>query len=165
MKTSIYKSRTEYTPKLLDVLDKFGLGPRIELTEDERDMLDVISQIEDAGFYDLCECFDQKPSKVEKRLISLEGQGLVEYMDAAGKVRLTPLAQKLLESPEEDSSSEHKFRKFIESLNDKELDRFAELADAFEIDEETAASDDSGEQQGFIVTDDTEAELDDQAEE
>lgn len=165
MKAKLYRNSTEYTPKLLDILDKFGMGPKIELTETERDILDVISQIDDAGFYDLCECFDMKPSKMEKRLIDLEEQGLVEYMDAAGKVRLTPISMKLLAADDDDSRAERKFRRFIESLTEEELDRFAELADAFEIDEElVSAADDSGKSDNFVIIDDTEAETDEPSE-
>lgn len=166
MKAKLYRNSTEYTPKLLDILDKFGMGPKIELTETERDILDVISQIDDAGFYDLCECFDMKPSKMEKRLIDLEEQGLVEYMDAAGKVRLTPISMKLLAADDDDSRAERKFRRFIESLTEEELDRFAELADAFEIDEElvSAADDSERADNNFVIIDDTEAETDEPAE-
>ncbi|MDO4961634.1 MAG: hypothetical protein Q4E57_07260 [Eubacteriales bacterium] len=133
--SKLFDIGTKYTPKLLDVLEKFGLGPALSISGIERDILDVISQIEDAGFYDLCECFDMKPSKMEKFLLDLEDSGLVEYMDAAGKVLLTDLAVKYIELDKKETKAEKKFRKFIECLNDDELDRFMVLADSFEIDE------------------------------
>ena len=131
----LFNVGTKYTPKLLGVLQKFGMGPALDLSGLEKDILDVISQIEDAGFYDLCECFDMKPSKMEKYLTDLEDQGLVEYMDAAGKVYLTDLACRYLEESGKDTKSQRKFRKFIECLSEEELDEFVKLADSFEIDE------------------------------
>jgi DNA-binding MarR family transcriptional regulator len=131
----LFNVGTKYTPKLLGVLQKFGMGPALDLSGLEKDILDVISQIEDAGVYDLCECFDMKPSKMEKYLTDLEDQGLVEYMDAAGKVYLTDLACRYLEVSGKDTKSQRKFRKFIECLSEEELDEFVKLADSFEIDE------------------------------
>ena len=72
---------------------------------------------------------------MEKYLTDLEDQGLVEYMDAAGKVYLTDLACRYLEESGKDTKSQRKFRKFIECLSEEELDEFVKLADSFEIDE------------------------------
>ena len=160
----LFNVGTKYTPKLLGVLQKFGMGPALDLSGLEKDILDVISQIEDAGFYDLCECFDMKPSKMEKYLTDLEDQGLVEYMDAAGKVYLTDLACRYLEESGKDTKSQRKFRKFIECLSEEELDEFVKLADSFEIDETllpaveetTETSDEEILPDNFIIVDEEE---------
>ena len=160
----LFNVGTKYTPKLLGVLQKFGMGPALDLSGLEKDIMDVISQIEDAGFYDLCECFDMKPSKMEKYLTDLEDQGLVEYMDAAGKVYLTDLACRYLEESGKDTKSQRKFRKFIECLSEEELDEFVKLADSFEIDETllpaveetTETSDEEILPDNFIIVDEEE---------
>lgn len=147
---------------MLDVLAQFGLGPKLEISGIERDILDVISQIEEPGFYDLCECFDLKPSKMEKYLIRLEDKGLVEYMDAAGKVYNTELAGRYIDSYRKETRSEKKFRAFIESLSDEELDNFMKLADRFRIDESLANEEEpeDADDDKFVIIDQTEAEYD-----
>ena len=173
MKKKLYKPSTKYTPMMLDVLEKFGLGPKLDLSGFDKDVIDVVSQIDDAGFYDLCECFDMRPSKMENHLLRLEDMGLVEYMDAAGKVRLTELAERYLDTDRKDTRSERKFRKFIECLTDDELEHFMRLADEFEIDEtllEKPEDEDDGEEikvcdHDYTIVDETEAEYDDESEE
>ena len=162
MKKKLYDPLSKYTPKMLDVLAQFGLGPKLEISGIERDMLDVISQIEEPGFYDLCECFDLKPSKMEKYLIRLEDKGLVEYMDAAGKVYNTELAGRYIDSYRKETRSEKKFRAFIESLSDEELDNFMKLADRFRIDESLANEEEpeDADDDKFVIIDQTEAEYD-----
>lgn len=157
---------------MLDVLEKFGLGPKLDLSGFDKDVIDVVSQIDDAGFYDLCECFDMRPSKMENHLLRLEDMGLVEYMDAAGKVRLTELAERYLDTDRKDTRSERKFRKFIECLTDDELEHFMRLADEFEIDETLLEKHDEEDGDNFTVcdhdytiVDETEAEYDEEPEE
>lgn len=168
MKKKLYKPSVKYTAKMLDVLEKFGLGPKLDLSGFDKDVIDVVSQIEDAGFYDLCECFDMRPSKMENHLLRLEDMGLVEYMDAAGKVRLTELAERYLDTDRKDTRSERKFRRFIECLTDDELDHFMRLADEFEIDESLLEQDDeetdgdiTASDHDYTIVDETEAEYDD----
>ena len=163
MKKKLYNPLSKYTPKMLNVLAQFGLGPKLEISGTERDILDVISQIDEPGFYDLCESFDMKPSKMEKYLIRLEDKGLVEYMDAAGKVYNTELAGRYIESFRKETRSEKKFRAFIESLSDGELDNFMKLADRFKIDESFVNDEetkDADNNNGFVIIDQTEAEYD-----
>lgn len=174
MKKKLYKPTVKYTAKMLDVLEQFGLGPKLELSGFDKDVIDVVSQIDDAGFYDLCECFDMRPSRMENHLLRLEDMGLVEYMDAAGKVRLTELAERYLDTDRKDTRSERKFRKFIECLTDDELDHFMRLADEFEIDEsllgqqddedEDASENDAASYHDYTIVDETEAEYDDEPE-
>lgn len=152
----LFNIGTRYSQKLLSVLEKFGMGPSLDLSGLDKDILDVISQIEDPGFYDLCECFDMKPSKMEKYLLDLEEQGLVEYLDAAGKVELTELAYRYLEAGGKDTKSQRKFRKFIECLTEEELDEFMKLADSFEIDESLLESE---EEDGGAAEEDAETEV------
>lgn len=162
MKKKLYDPLSKYTPKMLDVLAQFGLGPKLEISGIERDILDVISQIEEPGFYDLCECFDLKPSKMEKYLLRLEDKGLVEYMDAAGKVYNTELAGRYIDSYRKETRSEKKFRAFIESLSDEELDNFMKLADRFKIDESLVSEEEpeDDDDNKFVIIDQTEAEYD-----
>lgn len=138
-----YKELSKYTAKRLEALEAFGLGPRLKLSGFERDIIDVIEQLEEPGFYDLCECFDLKPSKMEKELIRLEEKGLVVYMDAAGKVYLTDIAERYILNLKKESKSEKKLRAFIESLNDEETEEFLRLCDEFKIEygEEEEADD------------------------
>ena len=161
MKKKLYDPLSKYTPKMLDVLAQFGLGPKLEISGIERDILDVISQIEEPGFYDLCECFDLKPSKMEKYLIRLEDKGLVEYMDAAGKVYNTELAGRYIDSYRKETRSEKKFRAFIESLSDEELDNFMKLADRFKIDENLIDEEEpeDADDNKFVIIDQTEADI------
>jgi len=160
MKKKLYDPLSKYTPKMLDVLAQFGLGPKLDISGIERDILDVISQIEEPGFYDLCECFDLKPSKMEKYLLRLEDKGLVEYMDAAGKVYNTELAGRYIDSYRKETRSEKKFRAFIESLSDEELDNFMKLADSFKIDESLVSEEEPEDDNKFVIIDQTEAEYD-----
>ena len=124
-----------YSPKQLAVLAKFGMGPELDICASDADILDVISQLEDANFYDLCDCFDEKPSKMDKRLVDLEERGLLQYSEDEAVINLTQLAEYYLNGRGKDNKAEKKFRKFLECLNEEELDRFVELADKFEIDE------------------------------
>ncbi len=166
-----YKELSRYTAKRLEALEAFGLGPKLKLSDFERDVLDVIEQLKEPGFYDLCECFDLKPSKMEKKLIKLEEKGLVVYMDAAGKVYLTDIAEKYIVNYKKESKSEKKLRAFIESLNDEETAEFLQLVDEFQIEEheetEAEADEEAAESEdidSIIIIDTTEAELDEQEE-
>ncbi|MBR3297120.1 MAG: hypothetical protein IKI65_04705 [Firmicutes bacterium] len=127
--------KKQYTPKQLAVLAKFGMGPDIDVSKEDAAVLDVISQLEDTTFYDLCDCFDTKPSRMDKKLLELEAMGLLEYPDDDITLTLTDLAERYLAGKGKDSKAEKKFRKFLECLNEEELDRFVELADKFQIDE------------------------------
>ena len=124
-----------YSSKQLAVLAKFGMGPDIEISKDDLAILDVITQLEDANFYDLCDCFDVKPSRMDKCLMDLEEKGLLQYSEDDAVLHLTELAERYIAGRGKDSKAERKFRKFLECLNDEELDRFVELADKFQIDE------------------------------
>lgn len=165
-----YKELSKYTAKRLEALEAFGLGPKLKLSDFERDVLDVIEQLKEPGFYDLCECFDLKPSKMEKKLLKLEEKGLVVYMDAAGKVLLTDIAERYIVSYKKESKSEKKLRAFIESLNDEETEEFLQLVDEFrleELEEEAedalAAEENAAESEDssrIIIVDTTEAEYD-----
>lgn len=165
-----YKKLSKYTVKRLEALETFGMGPRLKLSGFERDIIDVIEQLGEPGFYDLCECFDLKPSKMEKKLLKLEEKGLVVYMDAAGKVYLTDIAQRYILNYRKESKSERKLRAFIESLNDEETEQFLQLVDEFKIEEseedeaderEAKAADSTADNAGrIIVVDTTEAVYD-----
>ncbi|MBR6351436.1 MAG: hypothetical protein IKR93_03835, partial [Firmicutes bacterium] len=78
---------------------------------------------------------DTKPSRMDKKLLELEAMGLLEYPDDDVTLKLTDLAERYLADKGKDSKAEKKFRKFLECLNEEELDRFVELADKFQIDE------------------------------
>ncbi len=161
-----YKELSKYTVKRLEALEAFGMGPKLKLSGFERDVIDVIEQLGEPGFYDLCECFDMKPSKMEKKLLKLEEKGLVVYMDAAGKVYLTDIAQKYILNYRKESKSEKKLRAFIESLNDEETEQFLQLVDEFKFEEseEAEACDkdntDADNIDRIIIVDTTEAEYD-----
>ena len=165
-----YKELSKYTEKRLEALEAFGLGPKLKLSGFERDVLDVIEQLKEPGFYDLCECFDLKPSKMEKELLKLEEKGLVVYMDAAGKVLLTDIAERYILNYKKESKSEKKLRAFIESLNDEETEEFLQLVDEFRLEEQEEEAEDaiaeadnaaeSDESDRIIVVDTTEAEYD-----
>jgi len=125
----------KYSSKQLAVLAKFGMGPDIEVSEDDLAIMDVISQLEDANFYDLCDCFDERPSRMDKYLLDMEEKGLLQYSEDDAVLHLTELAERYMAGRGKDTKAEKKFRKFIECLSEEELDRFVELADKFEIDE------------------------------
>ncbi len=138
-KKKIEKPEMKYTEKQLAVLAKFGMGPALDVSEYDAAILDVVAQLEDANFYDLCDCFDEKPSKMDKRVEKLEDKGLLQYSDEDGTIKLTPLSEQFLGCRLKDTKAEKKFRKFIECLNDEELDYFIGLVDKFEIDESLLA--------------------------
>ncbi len=167
MSKNPYKEASRYTEKQLAVLDEFGLGPKLKLNDFDRDILDVMLQLEEPGFYEMCEAFDLKPSKMEKHLIRLEEKGLVEYTEAAGKVYLTDIAVRYILNYKRETKSEKLFRAFIESLNDEELDEFIAICNQFQFElpeeEEDADMDEEGAEgsdDGFIIIDETEAEYD-----
>lgn len=163
-----YKELSKYTAKRLEALEAFGLGPKLKLSGFERDILDVIEQLKEPSFYDLCECFDLKPSKMEKELIKLEEKGLVVYMDAAGQVLLTDIAERYILNYKKESKSEKKLRAFIESLNDEETEAFLQLVDEFKLEEQEEAAEDvsaeadesDADNDRIVIVDTTEAEYD-----
>lgn len=164
-KSIVLKASQQYTEKQLDVLAKFKMGPQLGLCEKDAQLIDAVAELGDVSFYSLCDRFDEKPSKVYKMVAALREKNLVNYSDTEQIISLTPLAIQFMGCSLEDSKSQKKFRKFIESLNDEELDRFVELVDQFKIDEslnEPAETDEDAEDEDEEIED---ADDNDKAEE
>lgn len=154
-----------YSLKQLDVLAKFGMGPLLGLSEKDAQLIDAVDELGDLSFYSLCDRFDEKPSKLYKRISVLREKNLIMYSDTEQIVSLTPLAIQFMGCSLEDSKSQKKFRKFIVSLNDEELDRLMQLVDQFEIDETLDSSEEIGEEASDdAVSEETESEEVEEAE-
>ncbi len=128
------KAEQKYTEKQLAVLAKFGMGPALDVSGRDADLLDAVAEQDTAALLTLCERFDGKPSRLYKRVECLCDKGLLRYNDTERTVSLTPLAEQFLGCRLKDGKPEKKFRRFIESLTDEEIDRFAELVGRFTVD-------------------------------
>jgi len=134
-KKKTLKAEQQYTAKQLEVLARFKMGPVLDLSKKDAELIDAVAETGDISFFSLCDRFDEKPSKIYKRLSVLQEKNLVVYSTNDEIVKLTPLAVQFMGCRLKDGKPEKKFRKFLESLNEEELDRFIQLIDQFKIDE------------------------------
>ena len=133
------KEVKEYSPALTEALKKFYIRPDVYVTKKQKKILEAVAEMAEPDFYDLCDWFDMRPSKLDMHLYELEDQGLVTVEDETAIVRLTERAEAWLDGPWYSKKDENKFRKFLESLSEEELKDFCDLCDTFDADGELPA--------------------------
>lgn len=125
------KKSKSYIEKYFAVLNKFGVTPNFKFSDIEKDIIKYIdeeSSVSTLTFYDK---YDLKPSEAKEILDELEEKGAVKVID--GTITLTTEAIKYIHTSKEQRKSEKKFRKFVDALNEKDLDEFMKLVESFVV--------------------------------
>ena len=117
--------------KYMLVLDKFGLQAPFEFGKKEKTIVKALEENGSMDFLTLCDGFDMKPEKALKHVDSLVQKGAVEFKDDV--VSLTLPALNYLHAKKKLRKSAKKFYRFLDALNEKELDEFMKLVDTFKV--------------------------------
>ena len=117
--------------KYMLVLDKFGLQAPFEFGKKEKKIVKALEENGSMDFLTLCDGFDMKPEKALKHVDSLVQKGAVEFKDDV--VSLTLPALNYLHAKKKLRKSAKKFYRFLDALNEKELDEFMKLVDTFKV--------------------------------
>lgn len=117
--------------KYMLVLDKFGLQAPFEFGKKEKKIVKALEENGSMDFLSLCDGFDMKPEKALKHVDSLVQKGAVEFKDDV--VSLTLPALNYLHAKKKLRKSAKKFYRFLDALNEKELDEFMKLVDTFKV--------------------------------
>lgn len=118
--------------KYVKVLDKFGFLPPFEFTKKEKKIVKYLADHGATAPQDLDDVLDFKPGKAEKLVERLIQKGALEA-DPSGMVSLTLTATNYLHSKKTIKKSAKKFCKFVEAMNEKELDEFMSLVSSFKV--------------------------------
>ncbi len=120
-----------YLDKYFAVLNKFGVTPNFKFDDIEKDIIKYIDEVTSVPFLMFCDKYDLRPSEAKELLEGLIKKGAITLQD--DKISLTSEAIKYIHTSKEQRKSEKKFRKFIDALNEKDLDEFMRLIDNFVI--------------------------------
>ena len=110
-------------------LEKFNLAPDVKLKKKEKKIIRIIAENDDADFYYLADELDLRPSKLIGFLCDLETQGLIALNDEDLSFEITEAGKRYAKKAKKESKAEKKFKEFLRSLNDDELQDFCELCD------------------------------------
>lgn len=118
--------------KYVKVLDKFGFLPPFEFTKKEKKVVKYLAENGATAPVTLGDVLDFKPGKAEQIVERLIQKGALES-DPSGMVSLTLTATNYLHSKKTIKKSAKKFCKFVEAMNEKELDEFMSLVSSFKV--------------------------------
>lgn len=114
--------------------EQFELIPEVELSKKEKAALQCVGCLEGSCFFELCDCLDIKPSKLDEVLSSLVEKGLIDFSfdeETLDTYLLTENGRKYINSTKAVRKSEKKFREFLSALSAKELKEFFELSNSY----------------------------------
>ena len=120
-----------YSAKYMAVLNKFGVLPSFHFTDFEKEIVKDLEESGETEFLDFCDRYDLKPEKAKKVVKELVKKYAITFENDL--INLTPIAIKYLHSTKKERKSYKKFRKFVNALNEKDLDEFMGLVDAFVV--------------------------------
>ena len=118
--------------KYVKVLDKFGLLPPFEFSKKEKKIVKYLSNNGATDALTLGEMLDLKPDKTNLLVEELIQKGAIER-DTSGLLALTLTATNYLHSKKTIKKSAKKFCKFVDAMDEKELDEFMNLVNHFEV--------------------------------
>ena len=118
--------------KYVKVLDKFGLLPPFEFSKKEKKIVKYLSNNGATDALTLGEMLDLKPDKTNILVDELIQKGAIER-DTSGLLSLTLTATNYLHSKKTIKKSAKKFCKFVDAMDEKELDEFMNLVNHFEV--------------------------------
>lgn len=125
------KKSKSYIEKYFAVLNKFGVTPNFKFSDIEKDIIKYIDEENNVSTLTFYDKYDLKPSEAKEILDELEEKGAVKVVD--GTITLTTEAIKYIHTSKEQRKSEKKFRKFVDALNEKDLDEFMKLVESFVV--------------------------------
>ena len=111
------------------MLEELKTIQEIKVSKKEKKIIGFLKEFGHLGFYDLLEYLDIKPSRLDKHLLKLLDNGLVDFNEEMDDISLTELAETYLSTTKADRKADKKFLKTVESLNEEEL---KELQDCFD---------------------------------
>lgn len=120
-----------YNARYMAVLNKFGVLPSFHFTDLEKDIVKGLEETGEIGFLDFCDHFDIKPEKGKKVIKELVKKHAINFENDL--ISITPIAIKYLHSTKKERKSYKKFRKFVNALNEKDLQEFMGLVDSFVV--------------------------------
>lgn len=127
--------KREYSEKYFAVLKKFNLSPDFKLSDYEKDVIKSIDQVGTMTTYQLADEYDLRPSEVKELVTDLSDKGVLIVGEET--VTLSNVAIRYLHTAKEERKTEKKFRKFLNTLDDKDIDNLMALINSFEVKEET----------------------------
>lgn len=138
------KKEKEYSEKYFAALKKFNLSPDFKLSDYEKEVVKYIDKTGTVTVYDLSDVYDLRPSEAKELLADLSDKGVLNVNEET--VSLSEPAIRYLHATKESRKTEKKFRKFLNTLEDKDIDRLMELVNSFEVKEEKEVKEDQSEQ-------------------
>jgi len=120
-----------YLEKYFAVLNKFGVSPNFKFDDNEKEIIKYLDEVTSVPFLMFCDKYDLRPSEAKEIIDALIKKGALKMEE--DKISLTNEVIKYLHTSKEQRKSEKKFRKFIDALNEKDLDEFMKLVETFVI--------------------------------
>lgn len=123
----------KHSEKYYAVLKKFHLAPDFKLNDYEKEIVKFIDKAATSNSYDLADEFDLRPSEVKELVDGLVEKGVLKLEENV--ISLTDAALQYVHASKEERKTEKKFRKFLDTLDEKDLDKFLNLVDSFVVKE------------------------------
>ena len=121
------------SPALMEIYEKFGIICSVKLRKPMRKFLKAVNEIEERGekanLLSICSSLDIRPSEYEPILQDVVALELAET-DAEGNVSLTENGKNNLFADKESRKNEERFKKFLGTLSESELNDFVSLCDS-----------------------------------
>ncbi len=125
------KTPVKYPDKYFEVLEKFHLAPDFKLSDFEKEVVKYIDKIGPITNFELADKYDLRPSEEKDLVDSLIAKGVLNLDNDI--ITLSSAAIKYVRSSKEERKTEKKFRKFLNTLDEKDLDKFMNLVNSFEV--------------------------------
>ncbi len=125
------KTQVKYPDKYFEVLEKFHLAPDFKLSDYEKEVVKYIDKIGIVTNFALADKYDLRPSEEKDLVDSLLAKGVLNV--DGDSITLSSAAIKYVRSTKEERKTEKKFRKFLNTLDEKDLDKFMNLVNSFEV--------------------------------
>ena len=119
------KKELAFLPEEVEI--RFNLAPDVKISKKDKKILQLIFSLDKIDFYTLVDCLDMRPTRVDARLAKLEDLDLIGYDDELDEVFITDLGAMYCSKTKAERKEDKKFRKFLASLNDEEMDDFIGL--------------------------------------
>ena len=128
------KKNADYSEKYFELLKKFNLTPDFKLTDYEKVVVKFVDKQGTVTVFALADAYDLRPSEVKELVEDLVGKGALK--EEEGNISLTDAAIRYIHAPKEARKTEKKFRKFLNTLDEKDLDRLSDLVNSFKVKEQ-----------------------------